>query len=296
MKTLMVIEHIDWLLDSLCSVTETITFEEYGRKLIAISSNEVMRSYSKTNKSIQMYIYWLTTLELFDGDHAKHFSVSPLGERLCQYRKKNKTKYQILLSNILLKNKRVGSFFRKYKEIIEERNKQLKPITRNDIKSYFKTKHEKSTGAETERVLFKFSQEAGIVKATKDGHLIVKTKRQEKLTLEKFKKAVFDAYNSIVNAVSEFHLKRKYVEIYKVRSLVESVLSMMENDEFDKWFTILLKSNEGKSISIYPAAPQWFTEQKFDSDKKTSPKGLKTEDVTFRFEDKLYVFMSISGK
>lgn len=293
----MVIEHIDWLMESLCSVKELVTYKEYERSLIEISSGNVIKSTSDTDKSIQMYLYWLTTLVLLEGDRTKNYSISPIGKKLCEYRKKNKIKYQTLLRDILLTNKRVGYFFNKYKEKIEERTKQLKPITRNEIKSFFKTQKEHSTGAETERILFKFSQEAGMVTETKDGYLAVKLQKPIEITPKKFKKAVIDAYNSIVNRIPEFHLKKIYVEIYKVRSIVVPYLGMTYT-EFDKSLTDLLKSKEGKHINIYPAAPQWFTERipERKSDEEDDKQGLKTEDVSFRFEEKIYVFMSILKK
>ena len=120
----MAIEHIDWLIESLCSIKKSVTFEEYDKSLVEISSNKIVKSTSKTRRTIEMYLYWLTTLELVsERDSEGKYHISHLGKKLCKSRKKSRVEYKRVLKTILLRNKHVGSFFKKYVDIIEARAK-----------------------------------------------------------------------------------------------------------------------------------------------------------------------------
>jgi len=165
-------------------------------------------------------------------------------------------------------------FFKDYLFKIEHRAKENNPITRKEIKKQFL--------AETERALFSLSYAAGMITLTKNGKLGIKPKKEISVSSKQFSNSVKKAYFSEINEKNGLHLQKHYVEIYKIRDIISSKFGWEENFKFDKMFSELLSSKQGGEIQIHGAAPQWFTE-----------KGLDLNDIAFREEGKVYIFMSL---
>ena len=273
---LMGIDHIDWLLDVLCKVgREGVTKSQFEDTLIEISNRRIKQ---RKSKSIEMYRSWLITLKLLNemNDNRK-YTLTERGENFCKvYSAGNKQRYEKMLSSYLFRNEKVGRHFKRYKEIIKERIRIGNPITKDEMKNHFQ--------GESYRVLYHLSRKAGIITVTpKTKKLGIKKSQRPNVTLASFKNLIKKFYDAAIKNKNGLHLQKHYVEIYKIRDDILSYWGLEEPKVFDELFTKLLGSPLGKNIQIHSAAPQWFTDRKF-----------KPKDVSFRNEEKIYVFMSIN--
>lgn len=273
---LMGIDHADWLLDVLCKIGNNgVTKAQFEDFLIEISKNRIKHRESKT---IEMYRSWLSTLKLINDMHLnKKYTLTERGKKFCkEYSAGNKTRYKKMLRSYLFRNEKVGSHFKKFRKLVKDHLEDGKPITKDEIKDHFV--------GESHRVLFSLGRKAGIITVTKkEEKLGIKKFKKAPIKLTRFKNLVKKAYNTAIENNNGLHLQKHYVEIYKIRDDVLSYLGLEDPTEFDKLFTELLKNSTGKDIQIHSAAPQWFTDR-----------GFTPEEASFRYEGKIYVFMSFN--
>lgn len=275
-KSLMALDHADWLFDFLSKIENGKSKSETEQLLLKISKGKIR---SNESKSIEMYRYTLTTLELLTMDRNKNYVLTPIGREFCShYSNNNKNSYQKILRSVLLQNARMSIFFKKYLSIIDERSLTTELATCNDIKQEF--------GSGTGRTLIMLSEFANMVKIIDTDKLISVLNKKQSPTLQQFSSLVRDTYSKFNNGGYISYLKNKYVEIFEVRKIILANLNWYEYEDFNNLFKQLLEDPLGKNICIYVAAPQWF-------DEKTN--GRKKEDVSFKHNGKIYVFMSITN-
>ena len=198
-ESLMGIDHADWLFGVLCKIENGKTKSETEELFMIVSKGHIKKRDSKT---IEMYRYWLTTLKLLNGLKNKKYTLTHNGKKFCEkYNKQDKTSYQKFLRSILMRNSRVGPFFKKYRKIISIKTKSNNPITRDDSKKEFLE--------ETERALFTLGIASDMIKINKQNQLSLKFHKKQHISLRQFKIKIKKAYASLISESSGLHLQKR---------------------------------------------------------------------------------------
>ena len=280
--SLMAIDHAKWLFKSLCDITEPISFNEFEQRLIKVSNNEI----TKGSRSVEMHLYWLTTLNfLRSKKKAKStYELTPYGKKFCELynNPKTKKKYKNYLRSNLIRNSRLKPFVEKFINLIKIGVKNKQPRSISDVEKEFSG--EPNTAKGTVRALLTLCKESDMI-TENNGKLGIKSNKEKKINLLKFKKELEGVYYSLVKQKRKaVEPKKIYVEIRLLRDIILSVLGISDSEFFDLMLKKLLDSSLGKNIHVYGSAPQWFTKHEKDS----------LEKITFRHKGKIQVYLSIS--
>ena len=273
----MQIDHPEWLLGALCSIKNTVTFEEFEEIIIKVSHRRIERG----SKSVEMNLYMLTTLKLIEAREGRYFR-TPLGDRLCAVRAEpsRREKYERFLRSVIMRNDTVGPFFRRFLSIIRTRLKGRNPISLTEIKTLFK--------GETARTLYSLSKEAGLITERRELLRPCSAPGGALTDFHRFRRELERTYHAFARKQTTGLSPRTiYVEIGRLRDIVLSVFGSTEPSDkeiFDELLRKLLDSPEGRNIHIYGAAPQYLPERNDPT----------FEERVFRYKGKIYVFMSIS--
>lgn len=276
LTSLMAIDHPEWLLSLLCSIASVQGWDELERRLIAISGGHI----EKGSKSVQMYIYTLTTLRLLEAQRkkVKSYFRTALGNQLCTYHVQQDDDYRTYFRSVILLNPRTGPLFKKYLDLVRKRARSGNPVTTEEVRKKYRDLFRN----ESPRTLYALGKETGMI-VDNDGRLGLASESRRPINDMEFRRALDKAYSALTTANMN-QLRKIYVTIEDVRNFTLCMLGRDSQDDFKEPFTRLLDSPKGNDVHIYGAPPQfWQSEEKETVEKRG-----------FRYKGKLYFLMSIS--
>jgi hypothetical protein len=261
-KVLLLIGNIKTLFKVLDSFENpSIDFSLFKAKLEETVNKKVSRKYAEG------YFYSATVFGLLVSEGSRgNYRLSATAELLCSLydNSQKESEYRMILSNLILANKRKGDLFRQFLGFVEF------PRTEAEICKKF--------GEVTGKSLAAWSIESGLV--TEAFGLIGKSKlgpQPKQPTLEEFNAELRSAYLQM-QATGIFGMKRIFVPIQELRTRVSCKMGLPTLQTFDEFLGMLLDSELGVDISLQ-GGPSHALEE-------------KGKDL-FNYKSRLYLYLSI---